>query len=62
MFAKSLHLLPIAFVSWLASLLPAPRTRVRGVDELKGMSDRELADIGIGRSEIPHALQRPTSP
>jgi hypothetical protein len=57
MFAKSLPVLPIAFVSWLASLLPPPRVRLSGVDELKGMSDRELADLGIGRSEIPHVME-----
>lgn len=57
MFAKSLSLLPVAFVSWLASLLPAARTPVRGADELMGMSERELTDLGIGRSEIPRVLE-----
>lgn len=28
----------------------------RGNDELRGMSDRDLADIGIGRSEIDAVL------
>lgn len=56
MSAKSLPLLPVAFVAWLASLLPARRVPVAGADELMGMSERELTDLGIGRSEIPHVL------
>jgi uncharacterized protein YjiS (DUF1127 family) len=27
--------------------------------QLRGMSDRELADLGIGRSEIPAVLEAP---
>jgi hypothetical protein len=57
MFAKSLPLLPVAFVAWLASLLPERRVPAPGADELAGMSDRELTDLGIGRSEIPHVLE-----
>ncbi len=30
--------------------------RQRERDELRGMSDRDLADIGIGRSEVPAVL------
>lgn len=29
-----------------------------GGDELRGMSDHDLKDLGIGRSEIPHILGR----
>ena len=53
-----------AFVAWAAGVVrravavafkPGP-ARPRGADELMGMSDRELRDLGIGRSEIPHVL------
>ena len=30
-----------------------------GANELRGMSELELRDLGIGRSEIPHALRGP---
>ena len=56
MFAKSLPLLPVALMARLASLLPVRSVPARGADELMGMSDRELTDLGIGRSEIPHVL------
>lgn len=53
-----------AFAAWLlgvvrsavvAAFKPGP-ARPRGADELRGMSDHELRDLGIGRSEIPHVL------
>jgi hypothetical protein len=28
-----------------------------GAEELRAMSDLELKDLGIGRSEVPHALR-----
>ena len=37
------------------------RHQRRGYDELRGMSDRDLADIGIGRSEV-EAVLAATSP
>lgn len=30
--------------------------------QLRGMSERELADLGIGRSEIPAVLSEPRAP
>lgn len=55
----------LAFAAWavgvvrgavVAAFKPGP-ARPRGGDELMGMSDRELSDLGIGRSEIPHVLE-----
>lgn len=64
MFANTLPL-PTALLSRLlhvvrrlaGALVPARRARVQGVDELMAMSERELSDLGIGRSEIPHVLE-----
>lgn len=64
MFANTLPL-PIALFSRLlhavrrfaAAVVPARRGSVQGADELMGMSERELSDLGIGRSEIPHVLE-----
>lgn len=39
------------------ALVLARRGPVQGVQELMGMSERELSDLGIGRSEIPHVLE-----
>lgn len=41
------------WADWLRHL-----PRVASHNELRGMSDRELQDLGIGRSEIPHLLGR----
>ena len=35
---------------------PAPH-QVLGADELRAMGDLDLKDLGIGRSEIAHALR-----
>lgn len=64
MFANTLPL-PGALLSRLlhvvrrfaGALVPARRARAQGVDELMAMSERELSDLGIGRSEIPHVLE-----
>lgn len=58
MYAKSLPLLPFAFLSWVATFAPVRKKRgpAPGADELLAMSDRDLSDLGIGRSEIPHVL------
>ena len=39
----------------------AGRARRRQEAQLRGMSDRELADLGIGRSEIPAVLEAPAA-
>jgi uncharacterized protein YjiS (DUF1127 family) len=39
-----------------AAVAPRQRAPVPGAGELAGMSDRELTDLGIGRSEVPHLL------
>jgi uncharacterized protein YjiS (DUF1127 family) len=41
---------------FVAALVPARRGPVHGAEELMGMSERELSDLGIGRSEIPHVM------
>lgn len=63
MFANTLSL-PTASSSRLlrvlrrcAAAFANRRGPVRGADELVGMSERELKDLGIGRSEIPHVLE-----
>lgn len=64
MFANTLPL-PAALFSrvfhaarrFARALVPARHTPVHGADELMGMSERELSDLGIGRSEIPHVLE-----
>ena len=63
MFANTLSL-PTASLSRLlrvlqqcAAVFVPRRGPVRGADELMGMSERELKDLGIGRSEIPHVLE-----
>jgi hypothetical protein len=38
----------------LGAMVPAPRTQ--HAPELCGMTDRELTDLGIGRSEIPAVM------
>lgn len=42
----------------IASRLPT-RHQPLGADELRGMGDLELRDLGLGRSEIPHVLRPP---
>lgn len=37
---------------------PAPSHDRLGEAELRGMSDYELKDLGIGRSEVPGVLER----
>lgn len=37
------------------------RTYRRTVSELRGMSDRQLSDLGIGRSEINHIARQAAS-
>jgi uncharacterized protein YjiS (DUF1127 family) len=39
-----------------ARLRSAPRHQALGAGELQAMSDLDLKDLGIGRSEIPYAL------
>lgn len=34
----------------------APRPQPLGADELQAMSELDLKDLGIGRSEVPHVL------
>jgi uncharacterized protein YjiS (DUF1127 family) len=41
------------FIAKLIRLFRAWRGYARGVRELSSLSDRELADIGVHRSEIP---------
>lgn len=41
----------------LAARLPRPRHQPLGADELRGMGDQELKDLGLGRSEIPYVLR-----
>jgi uncharacterized protein YjiS (DUF1127 family) len=57
-------------LQWLLAFLPAARLpraapspwrkpkrpQVLGAAELRGMSDYELKDLGIGRSEVPHLI------
>lgn len=60
----NLSFLPVALLNavtafaaavW-AAVAPRRRAPVPGAGELAGMSDRELTDLGIGRSEVPHVL------
>jgi uncharacterized protein YjiS (DUF1127 family) len=38
---------------------PRPARRSPGARELRAMSDHELKDLGIGRSEIAYVLEAP---
>ena len=60
----NLSFLPVALINavtafaaavW-AAVAPRRRAPVPGAEELAGMSERELTDLGIGRSEVPHVL------
>lgn len=53
------------FADWIAVSVTgvvqaafARRPPAPGRDELRGMSERELGDLGIGRSEVPYVLGR----
>jgi uncharacterized protein YjiS (DUF1127 family) len=48
LFSGSVHALAARFAEW--------RSRQRAYAELSALEDRDLADIGISRSEIPYIL------
>jgi uncharacterized protein YjiS (DUF1127 family) len=41
------------------ALLELPRRRAV-IEELSSLSDRELADIGLARADVPHIFVRPS--
>jgi len=49
------RLLP-ALAGWCRRVLAARRMRRAQAQQLAGMSEHELRDLGIGRSEIPALL------
>lgn len=71
MYATKLNLLPLVpsllpaarrlglALLRIASALPPARHQPLGADELRGMGDLELRDLGLGRSEIPYVLRPP---
>lgn len=53
----------MALMNWIWNWLGGARAHQRlGDAELRGMSDRELTDLGIGRSEVPALLHADADP
>lgn len=50
LFSDAVHGLAVRYADW--------RSRQRAFAELNSLDDRDLADIGISRSEIPYLLAR----
>jgi uncharacterized protein YjiS (DUF1127 family) len=58
LFARSTPLVAAERHPSLLAQFKAWRSRQAALAELSGLSDRELADIGLTRQEIPTAVQR----